>query len=470
MNYTGLSGSRYVLDMNYISRGGEGTIYKVAGQPRLDAKIYHSGMRTTLRLNKLKAMMKISVDSTMHAQIAWPLDILFDSQGEFAGFVMRHAVGSKQINELYELSARKKYLWDFFINIAANLSLVVGQIHKAGQVIGDFNPNNILVDPVNGTVTLIDCDSFQITDRTQKTVFPCEVGLPGYLPPELCGPGSRIHYSRQTDHFALAIHIFALLMNGAHPYNCAVTGFRTSSSAATPHTNIARGRCPYFIHADGLTIPMYAPPITILPPGLQTLFHQTFVEGHTRPAARPSAEMWLKELKVLSNSLVRCPTNPAHLFYKHNSFCPWCRTEAQMQGILCQNPVKGCNPVRQTAPQKDLAVLLSILIISALLAAEYAFATMFFGTLPAVLLFTSYLLFLLLPHLPGYCLKAYQYLWGDLSGLAAHLSELLNLHKLISLAFLVMILLAAHTTGGGFPTVIVSLLLFGLPQLLFFQT
>ena len=58
-------------------RGGEGSIYRVAGQPKVVAKIYHASMASADKRRKLEAMLasppKLLPKS---CNLVWPQDIL----------------------------------------------------------------------------------------------------------------------------------------------------------------------------------------------------------------------------------------------------------------------------------------------------------------------------------------------------------------------------------------------------------
>ena len=73
----------------------------------------------------------------------------------------------------------------------------------------------------------MDVDSFHFTALDEK-LYKCEVCAPGYIAPELVkkckettyGEYAGETFNKMTDRFSLAVHIFRLLFNGAHPYNC----------------------------------------------------------------------------------------------------------------------------------------------------------------------------------------------------------------------------------------------------------
>lgn len=173
-------------------------------------------------------------------QITWPTDVVYQN-GKFAGYVMPKLSGAKELNVMY--SDKYQYTLSEKITIAKNLCAALNSVHEAGQVCGDLNPKNIGVDPNEAKVTLLDTDSYHITDGNAK-VYRCEVGMPEYLACEVQGKiknGNTLAnaqlptFSKETDLFALAVHIFALLMNGCHPFACAVNN--GSSGKNCKHKN-----------------------------------------------------------------------------------------------------------------------------------------------------------------------------------------------------------------------------------------
>jgi DNA-binding helix-hairpin-helix protein with protein kinase domain len=79
------------------------------------------------------------------------------------------------------------------------------------------NHANLLASKA-GTVALIDCDSFDITDGQRW--FSCPVGVPTYTPPELKGKSfTGVRRTQQHDAFGLAVLLFHVLFLGRHPFS-----------------------------------------------------------------------------------------------------------------------------------------------------------------------------------------------------------------------------------------------------------
>ena len=332
----GKGGLQYNLASKPLAAGGEGEIYDVVNNRSLVAKIYKSGKTSLEKERKLIRMVDFPPDKSVLSQIAWPQDILYDA-GRFVGFTMPKMNITEDLNVIYEYGSTAKYpnmLWENRIVIAQNLCAVLDCIHKAGHICGDLNPKNISVDPNTGYIMFLDTDSYHIQDGANT--YRCDVGIPEYLPTEVqvkmrgggtLATASLPTFSQDTDNFALAIHIFQLLMNGVHPFACAIIPSQSSVVAPQPSDNIIKGEFPFVQNIPGIKIPAYAPKISVLPSELQTLFRRAFVDGHSNPNNRPSPEEWHRALQRLRGELKICSVVSHHQYCRSLSACPWCEVD-----------------------------------------------------------------------------------------------------------------------------------------------
>ena len=258
-----------------------------------------------------------------------------------------------------------------------------------GQVCGDLNPRNICInldrkDRDVYKVTLVDTDSYHFI--ADESVYRCEVGLAEYLAPELqqkiSGEVTLKNaplptFTRETDLFALAVHVFCLLMNGSHPFACAkkngtifsntmeqMAETRESVVAPQPIENIKSGFFPFYIRRMNVDIPAYAPEFESLEPTLQELFVQTFVEGYKNPKRRVQADKWVAVLGTVIESFnektVRCPEE--HIYFKHMTECPFCEIQKKMESIMGEDiDVSIEPPVPPEEIRKPVVVFLCIL-------------------------------------------------------------------------------------------------------------
>ncbi len=329
----GSSGAKWKIEDKYFAKGGEGELHHVIGTEGYVVKLYKEGVLTPIKQEKLSYMTTLYSKERLK-QLAWPVDMVKDQSGRVIGFVMKRFGATEDMANLLDGSSNKAMNldWKKRIVIAQNLSLLVAEIHSMGQIIGDMNPKNFGVDMNNGFVCAFDTDSFHLYDAGARKWYPCTVLDPHYIAPEL---QERFHkgahvdsfrpeetFSAETDRFALAILIFQLLFNGTHPFTAArVAGRGSSVIVYNRVTNIYQRMSPYFNPSPNMTLPLYAPPLDIVPGNMQSAFRKAFLENR-----RPQAYEWVEMLDALRGQLTRCENG--HYYGKHNAGCPWCIKEA----------------------------------------------------------------------------------------------------------------------------------------------
>ncbi len=337
----GKGGIQYNLEQDSFAQGGEGQVFNIIGQPDKVAKLYKPGKISPDHERKLTIMVNSPPDAEVMTQIAWPIDVLYHN-GAFVGFVMHKFKLNEDLNVIYEYGASAKYpnlSWGNKIRIAKNLCVVLDAVHRAGHICGDFNPRNINVDPNTGHITFVDTDSYHIIDGVNT--YRCNVGMTEYLPQEIqkkmeigLANATLPTFSEDTDNFALAVHIFQLLMNGVHPFACAVLPSQSSIVFPQPSDNITDGKCPFLQKISGITIPKFAPDINILPHEIKRLFELAFIQGHTNPSARPSAETWYYALDKLEKNLTKCSKITHHEYSNGLKNCPWCEVDSRFSSVV----------------------------------------------------------------------------------------------------------------------------------------
>jgi len=353
--YYGMSGARYNLD-KCIGKGGEGEIYEVTGNCNYVAKLYNEKKFTPNATNlfpreelceKVKTMVKQKVDPYVNGvlTIAWPQDALFDYNKKFVGYIMHK---TKSHHHLFDASRKRergelfpKYTWKTAITLAYNLALVTKRLHDAEVIIGDFNANNVMINE-EGYITLIDTDSFTIRNSETGRIFKCTVGVPDVLAPELQGKNLALKesiFSKESDRFALAIHIFILLANNCHPFGYIDATRKVSASHGNLIVNnIVHGVCPYV--EKNVRLSPEAPNMNIFPEDIFGLFQKAFLYNKKDATnietlkRRPSAEEWQKSLgKLLVAEMKTCRCNSGHVYPKHLRKCPWCEIENRVNNV-----------------------------------------------------------------------------------------------------------------------------------------
>lgn len=345
-----------------VGRGGEATIYRVANRAGQVAKLYHTPL-TSEYAQKLIWMQQNPPEETHrdegHHSIAWPLELLYGEDQALSGYLMPFIGGTVKIFAVINPTLRRKtgFDWRYLLRTARNLAAAVRSLHERDYVIGDLNESNILVTE-RALVTIIDADSFQVRLPAGR-VYYCPVGKPEYTPPELQGVLFQNRPRRfEADYFGLAVLIFQLLMEGNHPFRGVWKG---SGEPLQVADKIKRGLFPYKPYASLVVPAPNTPPFDTLPPRLQELFLQGFVDGHVRPAQRISPRQWVDALATVESSLTQCMRERGHVYSNHLKTCPWCSTQTTARVVrpLPKTPpsprtTQPASPPKTTAPVLDL--------------------------------------------------------------------------------------------------------------------
>lgn len=339
------SGAMLELKEPPLGKGGEGAVYTIAGHPDKVAKIYVSDAES--RRGKIEAMSTargvVSKNPAL-ANVAWPLAPLYDAKGSFLGFGMRRLDSDCKFDLLYEypvpkgsaLPLREK------VELLEDMVTVVDALHSLGQVIGDFNNNNL--NKVTGAlkVGLMDVDSLHASIGWRT--YPCEVCAPGYMAPELIRNvrGTTFKdcklptFTTETDDFSLAVHVFRMLMNGLHPYHVVKTPAPDGSLPAPVPLDkrVERGETPFFTHVAGAKLPLFAPSADAFPPYLLDAFRRAFVDGQGDPKSRPTASEWRHVLAAYKSELVQCDDDDMHWYWKEAPRCPYCEADLKTLSVI----------------------------------------------------------------------------------------------------------------------------------------
>lgn len=322
-----------------LGRGGEGSVFDAPSAGKdIVAKVYHSAVPPEKRA-KLQAMSSVG-DSYLRQISAWPSRLLLTPlKGPVVGFLMPKVSGYEPIHHLYSPAHRKQLFpkADFALLVATarNVAAAFDSIHAHGHVIGDVNQGNIVVTG-NSTVKLIDCDSFQITDK--GVVHICEVGVPHFTPPELQHLKSFRGITRTPNHdnFGLAVLVFHLLFMGRHPYSGRFLG----SGDMSLEKAIAEYRFAYGPNNKSrlMDVPPTAPPLELLPDSMRRMVESAFSEYGTK-SLRPAASDWVSALQELSVNLRTCNVEAFHKYPNHLSACPWCYLQSSVGAVFFVSPI-----------------------------------------------------------------------------------------------------------------------------------
>jgi DNA-binding helix-hairpin-helix protein with protein kinase domain len=315
-----------------IGRGGQAVVYAAETDPALAVKLYHEPEADVER--RLEGMLRLARpedfltrDAAAHPELAWPSALVRDiDRHNVIGYAMRR-VGQPDffpLGVLFSNPHRRQTMeemsWRFLVGVSRNLACLAAALHERDLVLGDVSHANVVVSR-DGYLTFLDCDSMQFVAPDSGERFPCLVMTAEYAAPELLRNG-HVERTPASDTFSLALLVCRLLLVGDHPF----MGVRKSTSEnddSGTADNIREGYS-YLVRPEEMGVPAQHFKPTLLPPALLDLAVRAFGDGHSNPAARPSAAEWLAALDDTEASLTVCRAERLHVFSGHLASCPWC--------------------------------------------------------------------------------------------------------------------------------------------------
>lgn len=277
-----------------LAAGGEGKIYPLENRSEVLVKLYHSkelAKRGPELQQKVEAMRGLR-DLIDYQGVSWPLISVFDPTQNWLGYAMYRAAGKPMFYLAHAMLYKKHFpgldrrqLVGYLINLVSHLNT----LQQKGVMVGDYNLHNILCHPGREQVSLIDCDSYQLTLNGQH--FPSPVGTPDMTPKEHHGMAfCNIKRNPQSEAFSLAIVLFKCLMLGRHPYDIV--------DGDDPVTNLRRGDFAYGSGNTGIPKGPWYNIWSHMPHRLKSQFIATFTEGANDPDKRTSLDEWLYSLQL----------------------------------------------------------------------------------------------------------------------------------------------------------------------------
>lgn len=306
-----------------IARGGEGIVYEVeegdgGGRDYL-AKIYKKNKLTKPPENAITTNLKINYivgcglykrplkkgSGILGDRVMFPLYVLVNDDDEFVGYLMGKAAGIPLLKLIADGAVESEFRRLYpemtkidLIDICLSFLDAIEELHKRDIIVGDLNANNILVDPTNNTVHLIDADSYQYAGGK----FPCNVGVEKYTSPEFLENHESKIRTEQNELFVVARILCEVLMMVDNPYNSKV-------SEGDPVRDMLDGRFRYtfeFIGEGGARIDNSEAPSKDLqirwgqlPRPIKNAFGNTFHKDgkYWNPGNRRTASVWINYLK-----------------------------------------------------------------------------------------------------------------------------------------------------------------------------
>ena len=306
------SGAQVTVADSVIASGAEGEVRNIVSPENYKdscVKIYYVNKRSSEKERKLSFMVD-NPPSDLRGNgylIAWPLDIVYNENKEFIGFVMPLAdpeskelvyltstkISNKLSREWHQRFDRSNVKISIMsrLKLMKNIAIPLYQLHATGKyVLGDFKPQNVLVT-YSGKIILTDLDSIQIADK-ERVLFPLQASTDFYMPPECftqsVGQDKTVPIQLSWDYFSIGV-VFYQLLFGLPPYVVTPKNITDDASYEIPQ-NIAKNLFAFGDNAEMIeSFPKLHNNFLIIPKEIQNLFKAAFSSD---PAIRPSAKQW----------------------------------------------------------------------------------------------------------------------------------------------------------------------------------
>jgi serine/threonine protein kinase len=305
-----------IILVSKIAGGGEGTVYRTSSQGMV-CKVYHPDCLTRSRQEKLRLMTSREIHI---AGVCWPYESVSNLRDEFVGYMMPIATGKMLRTSVFAKVLLTKHFSHWtrieLTELAITMLKTIRELHYIGVLVGDVNPQNILVTDQH-QIWIVDSDSFQVEG------YPCTVGTETFTPPNRLGLAFHDFLRSHDDElFAVATLLFQTLFPGKAPYS--------AQGGGDVIENIRNMRFSYGKEADG------RPPVgpwqfiwSHLNPRLKDDFTAVFARGE-----RVGIDDFVRHLEI-SVKEMREGSRDTTIFPDR----PWQR-EGQTTTVRCE----GCTP------------------------------------------------------------------------------------------------------------------------------
>jgi hypothetical protein len=276
-----------VSDADLLGEGGEARVYRYKD---LALKVFHC-----LGGSKLEKLQRFP--RGLPKAVVAPVGLLRDTRDQVVGYAMNAVGGAEELARLAQRRWREGAISnDEVQKLFARLASILGDVHQAGVVVGDFNDGNVLFR--GGEPFLIDADSMQFAG------LPCAVGHERFLDPRLYGVDlcAAPRFEPGSDWYSFSVMLFSSLLY-VHPFG----GVHKQLSTA-----LRRAEARHSVLRPDVIYPRHAVHYRVLPDDALGWFERVF-EKDERSAA--PAMLW-----SLKWSKCRCGLEHAR------AVCPECQT------------------------------------------------------------------------------------------------------------------------------------------------
>jgi len=301
-----------------LAEGGQGLVYRatLSSGAAFAVKWFRPGPYTARQRRAIDALVTYG---RPHPAFVWPIDLV-ECEG-FAEFGYVMPLIEERFHSFAQMLTRPEQpSFAVMAVIGRQLADAFAALHGSGLCYRDISFGNLLVDPAQAEVVIVDNDNVG-TDGGDVFVK----GTLRFMAPEIVR-GEALP-STATDLYSLAVFLFYLFVHG-HPlegvrtdstYTWHEAGHRSESELATRHFGLE----PLFVFDpdDDSNRPLPGDPMwtwwSLYPRFLQTLFIQAFTVGlrDASLSGRVTEGVWRRALLRLRDCVSVCRDCHAAVFY-----------------------------------------------------------------------------------------------------------------------------------------------------------
>lgn len=233
-----------ILLESEVSRGAEGAVYKVLSGEKC-AKLFFGPSNCEMKIKKIELMCSIFsqlrvIDPLTMDHIGWPEKMLYNDEGEPIGYLMNFFDGtipfsnfaSDNFDTLIPGCEKTQQ-----VTMAVNFSVLIDFLHHNNVILCDINRGNVLIDPKEIQVYLVDLDSAQIAYKGY--CYPSNVAVVDFLSPEhVYDTDFTFRRTKADDIWIMQMLLFRMLTPNAEP-------MLSSEDVEDDRDLIRRGLYPY---------------------------------------------------------------------------------------------------------------------------------------------------------------------------------------------------------------------------------
>jgi DNA-binding helix-hairpin-helix protein with protein kinase domain len=320
MHCTGSTSKKVYQSAGELARAGEGVVYFLKQHPTKLLKIFDQPP-----LHEAIAKLELLTNwPNRPTTIAFPIETVADvATNQEVGFIQPYFTNASPLTRMLDNASRRSLGLPndlaYRVKLCRLLAEAFALLHSIHLVMGDVSDSNFLMgrDWLGRVTTayIIDCNSFQVTVRTNKgnECYLSGVATEEYAAPEVQPTDwSKSLRSIHSDSFGFAVLAWKLLFNGAHPFSVV-----TQRSIDVPPLGqrIEKRQFPFHPGTPlpaGWTPPPLDPSLAILPSEVRDRFFSAFSKED--PRDRPLLDDWRECLHDWEKALT--PSLPVQLLVR----------------------------------------------------------------------------------------------------------------------------------------------------------